>query len=139
MGPSSSIGAAMPDSRRPAVKVVVFQWPCGNGRPGIARRMAHGRVSGPSSWTPRFLVDEDQSLGIEVELTVEPGYAGGADIGGAAALRRAADFFLNVMPRRSREQPHRTRAQPPHASLNGKALPDLGKGDIRRLLDEGRE
>ena len=29
IGPSSTIGAVMPVSLRPATKVVVFQWPCG--------------------------------------------------------------------------------------------------------------
>jgi hypothetical protein len=29
IGPSSTIGAVMPVSLKPATKVVVFQWPCG--------------------------------------------------------------------------------------------------------------
>ena len=29
IGPSSTIGAFIPVRRSPAVKVVVFQWPCG--------------------------------------------------------------------------------------------------------------
>ena len=80
MGPSSSIGAAMPDSRRPAVKVVVFQWRV-ERPPGIARRMAHGRVSGAIFVDAAVSSMKDQSLGIEVELTVEPGYAAAQDIG----------------------------------------------------------
>ncbi len=39
MGPSRSIGAAMPDNRRPAVKVVVFQWPWGTA---ARHRSPHG-------------------------------------------------------------------------------------------------
>jgi hypothetical protein len=41
IGPSRTIGAVMPARRSPAVKVVVFQWPCGTGArqrwPRIAR------------------------------------------------------------------------------------------------------
>ncbi|RVI94668.1 hypothetical protein CN193_29610 [Sinorhizobium meliloti] len=61
----------MPDSRRPAVKV-------GNG--GIASRRPLALAAEPSSWS-RGLVDEDQLLGIEIELSVEPGYAAAQDIG----------------------------------------------------------
>lgn len=49
----------------------------------------------------RGLVDEDQLFGIEVELTVEPGYAAAQDIG-ALMLGGVRRLFLNVMPRRSR-------------------------------------
>jgi len=70
----------MPESRRPAVKVVVFQCPWGTAAPAslAARRPAAqaGHLRGS-----RSLVDEDQPLGIEVELAVEPGDAAAQDIG----------------------------------------------------------
>lgn len=80
IGPSSSIGAARPFSRSPAVKVVVFQWPCGTAaRPSLA-------ASGPAA-QPRHLrgggglVDEDQLLGVEIELALEPGSAAAQNVG----------------------------------------------------------
>ena len=54
---------------------------------------------------------------------------------GRCCSEACADFFFERDAAPVEEQPHR-RGRSPHASLNGKALPDLGKGDIRRLLDE---
>jgi len=53
--------------------------------------VGNGRPASLATWRPaaqprhlrgcRGLVDEDQPLGIEIELAVEPGYAAAQDIG----------------------------------------------------------
>lgn len=73
--------------------------------------VGNGRPASLATWRspsqPRHLcgrgglVDEDQSLGFEVELAVEPGYAAAQDIG-TLLLGGVRRLFLNVMPRRSR-------------------------------------
>ena len=45
------------------------------------------------------LVDEDQLLGVDIRLALEPGKVGGVDIF-ALLLRRMARLSLNVIPRR---------------------------------------
>lgn len=98
----------------------------GNGRPAS---LAAWRMAAQAGHLPgcRGLVDEDQPLGVEVELAVEPSPCGGAGHRDAAALRRAPSF-LNVMPH--------LRGRSPHIALGGKTLPDLGERDIRRILDQ---
>ena len=96
--------------------------------------MAHGRVSGAIFVDAAVFVDDDQSLGIEVELTVEPGYAAAQDIGALLLLRRCPGgnqpplVFLKRDGAPVEETAHNRRGRSPHASLNGKALPDLGQG-----------
>lgn len=54
--------------------------------------MAAGHVGrGPG------LVDEDEALGVEVELAVEPGLALAQDVR-AVLLARVPDLFLRVIP-----------------------------------------
>ena len=60
--------------------------------------MAAGHVGG----SPR-LVDEDQALGIEIELTIEPALALSQDIG-TVLLDSMASLFLRVMPRRAKKR-----------------------------------
>ena len=69
---SMTKGAVMRSCRRPATKVVVFQWPCGTAltsrlpRSARPRRPRHvGRGAG--------LVDEDQLRRIKTGLAVLPG------------------------------------------------------------------
>lgn len=49
----------------------------------------------------RGLIDEDQPLGVEIELAIEPGSAAAQDVG-ALLFGGVLRLFLNVMPRRSR-------------------------------------
>ena len=60
--------------------------------------MAAGHVRGG----PR-LVDEDQALGIEIELAVEPALALRQDVG-SVLLDSMASLFLRVMPRRTKKR-----------------------------------
>jgi len=60
--------------------------------------MAAGHVDGG----PRF-IDEDQALGIEIELTVEPALPLPQDVG-PVLLDSMASLFLRVMPRRSKNR-----------------------------------
>lgn len=72
----------------------------GNGRP--ASLAARCSPSQPRHLRGRgSLVDEDQRLGVEVKLAVEPSYAAAQDIG-TLLLGGVRRLFLNVMPRRSR-------------------------------------
>jgi hypothetical protein len=54
--------------------------------------MAAGHVGGSPG-----LIDEDQTLGIEIELIVEPALALPQDVG-TALLDRVPDLFLRVIP-----------------------------------------
>ncbi len=79
MGPSSTMGATIPVSRRPATKVVVFQWPFGMPAQALALRRTStqaGHVGGRAC-----LVNEDQPFGIELELVLEPRLAPLQDVG----------------------------------------------------------
>ena len=91
IGPSRTMGAAMPSWRSPSVKVVVFQWPRGTG--------------GASSFAPRRttikaghlgvgggLIDEDDPRRIEVELSFKPSLA--RRVHRCGAVRRRAPSFL---------------------------------------------
>jgi hypothetical protein len=49
------------------------------------------------------LVDEDQALGIEIELAVEPALALRQDVG-SVLLDSMASLFLRVMPRRTKKR-----------------------------------
>jgi hypothetical protein len=63
-----------------------------------AAAMAAGHVgSGPR------LIDENEALGIEIELTVEPALPLPQDAG-AVLLDSMASLFLRVMPRRAKKR-----------------------------------
>jgi hypothetical protein len=60
--------------------------------------MAAGHVGG----RPR-LIDEDQALGIEIELAIEPALALPQDVG-SVLLDSMASLLLRVMPRRTKKR-----------------------------------
>ena len=87
IGPSSTMGAVMPPSRRPPTKVVVFQWPWGAPARSRSPRGALPRVVAILVVAPVWLlradlrfVDEHQPLGVEVGLGVEPSLTRGQDV-----------------------------------------------------------
>ena len=49
------------------------------------------------------LVDEDQALGVQVELTLEPGAATAQDVG-TVLLRRMPGLFFSVIFRRAKKR-----------------------------------
>jgi hypothetical protein len=49
------------------------------------------------------LIDENEALGIEIELTVEPALPLPQDVG-AVLLDSTASLFLRVMPRRAKKR-----------------------------------
>ena len=84
------------------MKVVVFQWPCGTAARqrsplGARPRRRAILVVAPVS------VDEDERVGIEVELAFEPGLARRLHVG-ALLLGGVRGLFLYVMPRRSKKR-----------------------------------
>ena len=113
------------------MKVVVFQCPC-----GTAARQRSPRLDRPRSLAilveaPR-LVDEDQLVGIEVELSVEPGLPGLEDIL-ALLLRRVSGLFferqaLPVEKGPDRGDPDRETA------LARQPLGNLGERDVLRAF-----
>lgn len=86
----------MPPRRRAPAKVVVFQCPCGTP----ARHRSPRR--GPAAQTGHLggqagLVDEDEALGIEIGLGLEPVAPSLQDVG-TLLLQRMGRLFLNVQP-----------------------------------------
>jgi hypothetical protein len=84
----------MPPMRKPAVKVVVFQWPCGCPASFAARSPA---VKTHHLRCCSGLVDEDELFWIKVELPFEPGFASPLYIL-SALLGGAGNLFLSVIP-----------------------------------------
>jgi hypothetical protein len=60
--------------------------------------MAAGHVGGGPG-----LVDEDETLGLQIELAIEPGLALLQDVG-TVLLDGMASLFLRVMPRRTKKR-----------------------------------
>ena len=88
-------GAMKPRSVKAPMKVVVFQRPYGTP----TRRRLTARSATVTArhvgGGPGF-VDEDQALGVEIELPVEPGLALLGDVG-AVLLGSGRCLFLRVM------------------------------------------
>lgn len=80
------------------------------------------------------LIDENQPLGVEIELAIEPASAAAQDIG-ALLFGGVRRLLLKRDAAPVEVQPDRGR-RCPHAALGGKALHDLSKRDVRRVLDE---
>jgi hypothetical protein len=122
----------MPSNRRPAVKVVVFQWPWGTA----------ARHRSPHRLRPRnraIFVDAAVSS-TKISLSgLRSSWPSNQALRrrehrGAAVRRRAPSFFeRDAAP--VEEQPDR-RWRRPHTAIDGKALTDLGKRDVRHVLDE---
>jgi len=100
----------MPVRRRPATKVVVLRlrrWPSAPVSKGDAGAQALAVTA--AAIAPRHvgrcpgLVDEDQLVGIEIELTLEPFLALLQDVG-AILLCRMAGLFLRVIPWRAKKR-----------------------------------
>jgi len=83
------MGAVRPVRRNAPVKVVVFQWPCGTGARQRCPRFARPRGRAILVDAP---VDEDQALGIDIRLRVEPGPALRGDVG-SILLAGVRGFF----------------------------------------------
>ena len=99
----------MPESRKPAVKVVVLQCPCGidarqreplgdQPRNRAILVFAPFAIGTRTNGVPWLTVIKYQPLGVEVELPVEPISTPGLDIR-ALLLRRVPCLFLCVRPR----------------------------------------
>lgn len=67
---------------------------------GDNRRILNGMLHVLRVGCPR-LVDEDQALGIEIELTIEPALALSQNVG--TVLLDSMASFLRVMPRRAKK------------------------------------
>ena len=113
IGPSNSIGAAMPESLNPAVKVVVLQWPCGidarqrvplgdQPRNRAILVLAPFAIGTRTSGVPWLTVNKYQPLRVELDLPVEPVLAPGLDIR-TLLLCRVPRLFLCVRPRFDRK------------------------------------
>jgi hypothetical protein len=70
MGPSRTIGATMSDRRRPATKVVVFQWPC--GMPALSLSPLGERPRRRAMLVEAQVSSMKEALGRKVELPLEP-------------------------------------------------------------------
>ena len=84
-------GAMMPCGVRPATKVVVFQWPCGDADTQ-AFAAAAAAVAASHLGRSHGLVDEDQAFGIEIAgLRTRPRAASECQVG--LARPHARSFF----------------------------------------------
>src|SRR6478672_13143306 len=102
IGPSRTMGAIIPVARRPAMKVVVFQWAWGDGGTQAAASGCTTVYPGHLGRGPG-LIDEHQAFGLEIELPLEPVPTPLQDIRSVllGSMRR---LFLRVTPCRSRNR-----------------------------------
>src|SRR5258708_13190712 len=93
------MGAIRPSCLRPAVKVVVFQWPWGTDARQRSPRRA--RPLSLAIFAGSAFINENKLIRIEMELTFEPQLASDFHIF-ALLLGRVRCLFLYVMPRLSK-------------------------------------
>ena len=80
----------------PPTKVVVFQWPCGTAAKA-ALTPACAAIAARHLGRRAAFIDEDQALGIEVGLGVEPGFAPGGYVR-PILLGGVCRLFFRVKP-----------------------------------------
>ena len=129
----------MPDSRRPAVKVVVFQCPCGMG---ARHRSPHGaRPRSRAIFVDAAVSSMKMSLSGSRSSWPSNQAMRRRKTSGRCCSEACAVFFWPSFFERDaapvKKQPDR-RGRHPHAALASKALADLSKSDVRCLLDEAR-